>query len=77
MAKPGLWMQNLTTREPDDEIIEVGITALKCALPDEFEGFYEECLAASETAETVENNEENSPETPEISEETAEDNLEA
>lgn len=77
LAKPGLWMQNLTTREPDDEIIEVGITALKCALPDEFEGFYEECLAASETAETVENNEENSPETPEISEETAEDNLEA
>lgn len=44
LSKPGLWMQNLTTREPSDDIIEVGITALKCALPDDFEGFYEECL---------------------------------
>ena len=56
LSKPGLWMQNLTTREPDDEIIEVGITALKCALPDEFPGFYEECLAAMEDAENNENN---------------------
>ena len=37
-------MQRLTTREPDDEMIEVGISALKCALPDEFPGYYEECL---------------------------------
>lgn len=57
LSKPGLWMQNLTTREPDDTIIEVGITALKCALPDDFPGFYEECLAKqeSESAETTEN----------------------
>jgi len=63
LAKPGLWMQNLTTREPEDDIIEVGITALKCALPDEFPGFYEECLDAmkepeakpEETEETEEN----------------------
>ncbi len=48
LAKPGLWMQNLTTREPSDDIIEVGITALKCALPDDFGGFYEECLAKME-----------------------------
>ena len=48
LAKPGLWMQNITTREPSDDIIEVGITALKCALPDDFEGFYEECLAKTE-----------------------------
>ncbi len=47
-SKPGLWMQRITTAEPDDEIIEVGITALKCALPDDFPGFYEECLAAME-----------------------------
>ena len=48
LSRPGLWMQNLTTREPSDDIIEVGITSLKCALPDDFPGFYEECLAAME-----------------------------
>ena len=51
LAKPGLWMQNLTTREPSDDIIEVGITALKCALPDDFPGFYEECLEKMKEAE--------------------------
>ena len=29
MIKPGLWLQNLTTREPDDEQIEVGIESIK------------------------------------------------
>ncbi len=48
LSRPGLWMQNLTTREPTDDIIEVGITSLKCALPDDFPGFYDECLAAME-----------------------------
>ena len=28
-------------------MIEVGITSLKCSLPDEFPGFYEECLEAA------------------------------
>lgn len=31
---PGLWMQNFTTFEPDDSMIEVGITALKLVLPE-------------------------------------------
>ena len=31
-AKPGLWMQRLTTREPDDSQIEVAIKALKLAV---------------------------------------------
>ncbi len=61
LSKPGLWMQNLTTKEPDDSIIEVGITALKCALPDDFPGFYEECVAR-EKAEEQENQEENQEE---------------
>ncbi len=30
---PGLWLQNLTTREPDDSMIEVGIEALTLVLP--------------------------------------------
>lgn len=29
MSKPGLWMQGLTTREPDDEMIEVGIASVE------------------------------------------------
>ncbi len=32
---PGLMMQKLTTNEPDDSMIEVGIESLKLALPDE------------------------------------------
>lgn len=29
---PGLWLQRITTREPDDQQLEVGIAALKAAL---------------------------------------------
>lgn len=32
---PGLWMQNLTTNEPDDSMIEVGIEALIKVIPNE------------------------------------------
>lgn len=32
---PGMWMQNFTTFEPDDSMIEVGIEALKQVLPRE------------------------------------------
>ncbi len=78
LSKPGLWMQNLTTREPDDEIIEVGITALKCALPDEFEGFFEECLAAcNETDEAGADGEAVSSQPDETTEAPVEENLEA
>ncbi len=34
LRAPGLWMQNFTTFEPDDSMIEVGIAALKQVLPD-------------------------------------------
>ena len=27
LSKPGLWLQRLTTREPDDSMIEVGIAS--------------------------------------------------
>lgn len=36
---PGLLMQRITTREPDDSQIEVAIIALKSSLPDEFPDF--------------------------------------
>lgn len=39
LSAPGLWMQRLTTREPDGEIIEAAIVSLKTALIEEFPGF--------------------------------------
>ena len=35
LRAPGMWMQNFTTFEPDDSMIEVGIEALKQVLPRE------------------------------------------
>ncbi|HET7846718.1 MAG TPA: DUF1385 domain-containing protein, partial [Acidimicrobiia bacterium] len=35
LAKPGIWLQKLTTRVPDDAQIEVAISSLVVALGDE------------------------------------------
>lgn len=35
LTAPGMWMQNFTTYEPDDGMIEVGIAALQAVLPDQ------------------------------------------
>ncbi len=35
LRRPGMWMQYITTNEPDDSMIEVGILALKKVLPAE------------------------------------------
>ena len=35
LSAPGLWMQNFTTFEPDDSMIEVGITSVKLVIPEE------------------------------------------
>ena len=35
LTAPGLWLQNFTTFEPDDSMIEVGIEALTLVLPEE------------------------------------------
>jgi uncharacterized protein YqhQ len=32
LSAPGLWMQRITTKEPTDDIIEVGIAALKAVI---------------------------------------------
>ena len=34
LSAPGLWMQKITTQEPTDDIIEVGIESLKAVLTD-------------------------------------------
>ena len=33
IAAPGLWMQRLTVKEPDDSMIEVAIEAMKAVIP--------------------------------------------
>lgn len=38
-SAPGLWMQRITTREPDDSMMEVAICSIKSALPEEFPDF--------------------------------------
>ena len=35
LTAPGMWLQNLTTNEPDDSMIEVGIAAVEAVLPEE------------------------------------------
>lgn len=35
LTAPGMWFQNFTTNEPDDEMIEVGIAALEAVIPEE------------------------------------------
>ena len=35
LTAPGLWMQNFTTNEPDDGMIEVAITAVNAVLPEQ------------------------------------------
>ncbi len=35
LSAPGMWMQNFTTNEPDDSMLEVAIKAMKLVLPEE------------------------------------------
>ena len=45
ISAPGLWVQRITTKEPTEDMLEVAITSLKCALRDEypeFKKFYDE-----------------------------------
>ena len=35
LTAPGLWLQKLTTNEPDDSMIEIGIAAVQAVLPEE------------------------------------------
>ena len=35
LTAPGMWLQNFTTNEPDDSMIEVGIMAVEAVLPEE------------------------------------------
>ena len=39
LKAPGIFLQNITTKQPDDRMIEVSITALKDAFGDEYHSF--------------------------------------
>jgi len=37
LRAPGLWLQNITTKEPDDKMVEVSIESLKVAFGDQYQ----------------------------------------
>lgn len=41
LSAPGLWVQRITTKEPTDDMLEVAIISLKCALRNEYPEFME------------------------------------
>lgn len=41
LSAPGLWMQRITTREPTEDMLEIAIISIKCALRDDFAEFKE------------------------------------
>ncbi len=52
LSAPGLWVQRLTTKEPDESMIEVAIESLKAALPEIYPvQNYKESTATDETQE--------------------------
>ena len=64
LSAPGLWMQRITTKEPDDSMIEVAIAATKGALPDEFpkEDAASDTAEETQTEETVSGSDEKTDE---------------
>ena len=48
LSAPGLWMQRLTTIEPDDDQIEIAIAAVKSVLKDQYPDFKTEAVEGEE-----------------------------
>lgn len=46
LSKPGLWLQNLTTKEPDDDMIEVGIASVEAVF--DWKSYVEEMRKSSD-----------------------------
>ena len=66
LSAPGLWMQKITTKEPTEDMLEIAIISIKCALRDdfpEFNAFYE--------LKSWEKKEETEAESDEVSEDVA------
>ncbi len=43
LAKPGMWAQHITTREPDEKMIEVAIEAMNAVIPDDGSDIVSNC----------------------------------
>ena len=43
IAAPGLWAQRITTKEPDDSMIEVAIEAIKAVIPEDGSDIVKNC----------------------------------
>ena len=41
ISAPGIWAQRITTKEPTEDMLEVAITSIKCALRDDYPEFME------------------------------------
>jgi uncharacterized protein YqhQ len=41
LSAPGLWMQRITTKEPTEDMLEIAIISIKCALRNDFPEFNE------------------------------------
>ena len=46
LATPGLWAQRITTREPDDDMIECAITAMTAVIPEDGSDIVNDCSCA-------------------------------
>nr|WP_316624843.1 DUF1385 domain-containing protein [uncultured Ruminococcus sp.] len=46
LATPGLWAQRITTKEPEDEMIECAIEAMKAVIPDDGSDILNDCSCA-------------------------------
>jgi uncharacterized protein YqhQ len=46
LSRPGMWVQNMTTREPDDDMIEVGIASVEAVF--DWKKFQEEMKSNQE-----------------------------
>lgn len=71
LSAPGLWMQRLTTKEPDESQLEVAIAALKGAIPSEFPEAAEEIPeteseSEADTSDAASEETENIPETGDV-----------
>ena len=56
ISAPGLWLQRITTKEPTDDIIEVGIASLKVSLGLEKENINDPVEPASEENDNEDKN---------------------
>ena len=41
ISAPGMWVQRITTKEPTEDMLEIAITSIKCALRDDYPEYME------------------------------------